>query len=134
MGVATGNPNSNISSSIPGNESASTTQLANDQEQTSSLLVSDQTQSSDYFAYLARATNDAVRDWDVTSGKLRWRQGLLALFGYDSQSARASIAFWDDCLHPGDQVRIKGSIGEALSSDTTQWSGEYRFRCHDGNY
>src|SRR4051812_30274183 len=131
MGVATGN--SNLVDVAPPilHDSNPSKQLAIDQEQSRSLVVCDQTSGGDYLTYLARATNDAVRDWDVRSGKLFWRQGLPTLFGYEAQLAAEHISFWDERLHPSDQGRITKSIGEAFSSDTEHWSGEYRFRCLD---
>src|SRR4051812_22985025 len=98
------------------NESTSFNQLAITQGQNRDLLVYDLAPNQDYLAYLARATNDAVRDWDVTTGRLRWQQGLKSLFGYDSQPAEQTISFWDEHLHPTDQARITASIGESLSS------------------
>jgi signal transduction histidine kinase len=135
MGLATGNSHLvTLPPSIADDESASSKQLALDQEQNRTLLVRDQTAGSEHLTYLARATNDAVRDWDVKSGKLSWRQGLRALFGYDSHPKETTISFWDERLHPVDQARTIANIREAFSSDAEQWSGEYRFRCRDGNY
>src|SRR5437016_12274903 len=37
---------------------------------------------AEHFAIVARATNDAVRDWNVKTGTLTWPQGLEALLGY----------------------------------------------------
>src|SRR5437762_13083275 len=34
------------------------------------------TKSVDYYQLVARATKDAIRDWDLTSGTLTWPQGL----------------------------------------------------------
>ena len=132
MGVATGNPHLKKTDAI--DESVSSTQLEINPKQNCSLLVSDLAQSSDHHPHLARATNDAVRDWDVKSGRIHWRQGLKSLFGYDSQPNEQSITFWDERLHPADQARINNSIGQTFSSDSDQWSGEYRFRCCDGRY
>src|SRR5207253_5437269 len=134
MGVAKGNPN--VVDTAPSNsdESNSSDQPPIIRSENHPLLVRDQTPSSDHLPYLARATNDAVRDWDVGSGQLYWRQGLRNLFGYDSSLAEDRISFWDERVHPSDQARINESIRAAFSSDANQWSGEYRFRCKDGNY
>src|SRR5437868_13845444 len=101
MGVAT--PNLlllNGQSSSADNETPSTKQLAIDHKQNQALLVCDQASGSDYLAYLARATNDAVRDWDVKGGRLTWRQGLRHLFGFVSEPKDSTITFWDERLHP----------------------------------
>ncbi|PYK31591.1 MAG: hybrid sensor histidine kinase/response regulator [Verrucomicrobia bacterium] len=88
-----------------------------------------------YLALVTRATNDAVRDWNVKSGTLCWPQGLQSLLGYDNASAESGkISFWVKNLYPGDRSRIAASIHEALNSSADHWSGEYRFRCASGNH
>ena len=97
------------------------------------LSESNPATSDDYFATVARATNDAVRDWDVKSGALSWPKGLQSLLGYDNSSAEsARIDFWRKNLYPGDRARIGASIHDALSGSGDHWTGEYRFRRSDG--
>ena len=93
-----------------------------------------QHQTLDYLETVARATNDAVRDWDVKSGKLRWPQGLEELLGYVPGTIRSDIGFWQQNLHPDDRARIAASIREAINSGAERWSGEYRFRHASGTY
>jgi two-component system cell cycle sensor histidine kinase/response regulator CckA len=88
----------------------------------------------DHSMFLARATNDAVRDLDLTTGRLSWPQGLDTLLGYDSAALSAQVAFWNERIHPEDHVRVVSAIGEALASENEHWSGEYRFRHADGSY
>ena len=91
-------------------------------------------QSTEYFALAARATNDALRIWDVKTGSVSWPQGLENLFGYTSADAASRISFWEEKIHPEDRARITTSIAEALRHPTEHWSGEYRFRRGDGSY
>src|SRR2546430_5444592 len=86
-----------------------------------------------YFAFVARATNDAVRDWYVKSGALSWPQGLESLFGYDA-STQNGVGLWQQNIHPADRARIAESIRDSLAGASDHWSGEYRFRRADGNY
>ncbi|MFN2477062.1 MAG: nitrogen regulation protein NR(II), partial [Chthoniobacterales bacterium] len=88
----------------------------------------------EYPALVARATNDAVRDWDVTSGALDWPQGLESLLGFEAAEVSSEIGFWQKQIHPEDRVRTVASIREALASSSDRWSGEYRFRRADGVY
>jgi PAS domain S-box-containing protein len=99
-----------------------------------SILENRPAQSSDYHTHLARATNDAVRDWDVATGRLLWPQGLENLLGYEQSAIEQEIGFWNEHIHPSDRTRVLTSIHEALSSDTESWSGEYRFQNADGSY
>ncbi len=93
---------------------------------------SDSPPSNDYFPFVARATNDAIRDWNVKTGALSWPQGLQSLFGYNPTSADGRISFWQQNIHPADHARIAASISDALAGTGDQWSGEYRFRRADG--
>src|SRR5450759_981419 len=53
-------------------------------------------QSQEHIQIVARATNDAVRDWDVRSGSLFWPQGLESLLGYCRSSAQSRQGFWQE--------------------------------------
>jgi PAS domain S-box-containing protein len=89
-------------------------------------------ESTEHSAIIARATNDAVRDWNVSCGTLFWPQGLEALLGYSTTTA--PIAFWHELIHPQDRARTLGSIQAALGAEEIHWTGEYRFRHVDGSY
>ncbi|MEY2489483.1 MAG: hypothetical protein QOC70_1425 [Verrucomicrobiota bacterium] len=91
-------------------------------------------ESAEHFAIVARATNDAVRDWNVKSGALSWPQGLETLLGYKTSTANGDIGFWQKQIHPQDRARTAGSIRDALAAQGDQWTGEYRFRRFDGSY
>jgi len=91
-------------------------------------------ESAEHFTIVARATNDAVRDWNVRSGALSWPQGLEALLGYNSSTASGEIGFWQKQIHPQDRARTAVSIRDALAAESDHWTGEYRFRHSDGSY
>ncbi len=90
--------------------------------------------AADHHQLVARATNDAVRDWDLATGALTWRQGLATLLGYSPGQARSTVGFWRRQLHPNDRARIAASVEDALKSAAENWSGEYRFQRADGSY
>ncbi|MFL6584099.1 MAG: ATP-binding protein [Chthoniobacterales bacterium] len=85
-------------------------------------------------ALLARATNDAVRVWDITTGELAWPEGLNLLLGYTESPATTRIGFWQHRIHPEDRARTAASIRDALVGNGETWSGEYRFERADGSY
>jgi PAS domain S-box-containing protein len=91
-------------------------------------------ESQEYLALVARATNDAVRVWDIKSGALSWPQGLEGLLGFPPSPTANLISFWHQQLHPEDRPRAVASIQQALSGAGDYWSGEYRFRREDGTY
>src|SRR5205085_699911 len=86
-----------------------------------------------YHELVARATNDAVRDWNLITDGLVWRQGLDTLLGWKPASGD-TIVFWQKRIHPDDRERVTASIRDAIKSDTDHWSGEYRFQRADGTY
>ncbi len=89
---------------------------------------------ADYRQLVARATKDAVRDWDLASGSLAWPQGLDTLLGYSRAKCDQTIAFWQRQIHGADRSRIAASIRDAIKSKAEHWSGEYRFRHAKGHY
>jgi two-component system cell cycle sensor histidine kinase/response regulator CckA len=104
------------------------------ENQNRALCENSSSQDQEHLPIVARATNDAIRDWDVKSGSLSWPQGLESLLGYCRSSAAERIGFWQEQVHPGDRARVAASIGDALAGTSEHWSGEYRFRGADGSY
>jgi two-component system cell cycle sensor histidine kinase/response regulator CckA len=136
MGVATGNQIFNRVAQPDGRDGS---EARHDHEtihqnQNGPASKSDSTESDSYLQIAARATNDAIRDWDLTSGALCWPQGLENLLGYEPSALNPQIGFWEQRVHPEDQTRIAGNIRDAIRGDAEHWSGEYRFRRADGHY
>lgn len=102
-------------------------------EGTSDASEINQDEVAEYSALAARATNDAIRDWNVKEGDLSWPQGLDTLLGYKRTSVSSGIGFWQKHVHPDDRARTALSIRDALAT-ADFWSGEYRFRHADGHY
>jgi two-component system, cell cycle sensor histidine kinase and response regulator CckA len=116
------------------NENPSSRNPAQKHETQDEISESRSPEGTEHFALVARATNDAVRDWNVKTGSLSWPQGLEGLLGYDSSTASGSINFWQRQIHPQDRARTADSIRDALAADGVHWIGEYRFRRFDGSY
>jgi PAS domain S-box-containing protein len=91
------------------------------------------TKGSEHFALAARATNDAIRDWDVKGGSLSWPQGLDNLLGYEPSAVPREIGFWQKHIHEDDRARTALSIRDALAAGD-HWCGEYRFERADGSF
>lgn len=79
----------------------------------------------------ARATKDAIWDWDLVSGQVTWNPAIEELCG---DRPRADAAWWDDRIHPEDRGSVQDSIEEFRNSDSERWEHEYRFRRRDGSY
>ena len=116
-------------------ESRTTSELAETsaRENRSVSAENGATQGAQHLALAARATNDAVRDWDVRGRVLSWPQGLESLLGYKGSPAQ-TIGFWQKQIHPDDRASTAAKIRDALNGDAEHWTGEYRFRHADGSF
>lgn len=59
--------------------------------------------TNERFFYAAKATNDAIWDWDIQNDKVfRVGDGLKNIFGYDKEIAGLDDQFWIKRVHPDD--------------------------------
>ncbi len=89
-------------------------------------------ESDERFRVVARATSDAVWDWDFATDVVTWNENLSGMFGYTS--TRTPIAWWEDVMHPEDRVRVSEGIRSTIDLGEDHWADEYRFRRADGTY
>jgi PAS domain S-box-containing protein len=86
------------------------------------------------FHLLSKATNDAVRDWDLNTNELWWNEGFKTMFGYQAAEIESSIDSWYNRIHPQEQKRVAEGIHRVIDHGGKQWSDEYLFRKADGSY
>lgn len=86
------------------------------------------------FRLIARATNDAVWDWDVVRDRLWWNENAHTLLGYAPEQISPDAAWWDAQVHPDDRARVAESLQMALAGTEATWSEEYRFGRADGTF
>ncbi|MCU1231544.1 MAG: hypothetical protein JWO97_4428 [Acidobacteria bacterium] len=79
---------------------------------------------------LARATNDAVWEWDLATDSVTWNRSLRDLFGWDEE--RTPLSWWSERIHDGDRARVIGTLRRAVDAGDVAWSDEYRFLRADG--
>ncbi len=91
-------------------------------------------ESDERFHLLAKATNDAIWDWDLITDSLWWNEGSETLFGFARDEVEPTLASWTKCIHPEDRDNILGDIHKAIESGQDAWSAEYRFMRNDGTY
>lgn len=82
----------------------------------------------------ARATNDAIWDWDLRQDFVRWNESLERAYGHRPDQVRPDGAWWIENIHPEDRDRIDRTIHAVIDGGGTDWSDEYRFRRADGSY
>ncbi len=115
-----------------------------------SLLVRDTTerwqseealrQSEERFRIVARATNDAVWDWNLQTNKVWWNDSVTTLFGYSREevscdaAANGGATWWYQHIHAEDRDRVVASIYATITNREQEWSAEYRFERRDNSY
>ena len=79
------------------------------------------------FEAAARATADAIWDWDSTSDRLWWSEGMETLFGYGDRDLEPDSRSWTTRIHPDDKQRVLNSIRKVIHGQCQKWEAEYRF-------
>ncbi|HUI05907.1 MAG TPA: ATP-binding protein [Verrucomicrobiae bacterium] len=86
------------------------------------------------FRIVARATNEAVWDWNLANNAVWWNHGLQALFGHELGQVGFDRGWWERNLHPEDRQRVVTGVQDVLDGSEDFWSAEYRLRRADGSY
>lgn len=90
--------------------------------------------SVERFALAARATNDAIWDWNISTDALWWNVTFQTLFGYGPDEVEPRLEAWASLIHPDDLERVETGLRDVITGADTGWSDEYRFRRKDGSY
>ena len=91
--------------------------------------------SNERYDLVAKATNDAVWDWDIKNNNLYWGEGFFTLFGYEVDKMVVTLDSWAEHIHPDDLTRVNDKILQsAHASNDLLWEDEYDYICADGHY
>lgn len=90
--------------------------------------------SYERYEILSRATNDAIWDWDITTGAEKWNHGLETVFGYSEDVIKSSSRWWQDKVHPEDYARVNSEMEAAFAKRATHLTMEFRYLCAEGTY
>ena len=85
------------------------------------------------FEAAARATADAIWDWNTSTDRLWWSEGMQTLFGYSADDLEHDSRSWTTRIHPDDKKRVLTDIERVIYSQQQKWEAEYRFMCKDGS-
>lgn len=88
-------------------------------------------ESDERFRVVARATSDAVWDWDFATDVVTWNENL-AKFGWDFPST--PLSWWEETMHPDDRHRVSDGLVSAVELGEETWQDEYRFKRGDGTW
>jgi two-component system, cell cycle sensor histidine kinase and response regulator CckA len=89
-------------------------------------------ESEERLRLVLRASNDAIYDWDVPSGRVHWSGG--GIFGYAEADEPYAITWWEERVHPDDRPRVEATLEAAVAGNADSWSEEYHFLRADGTY
>ncbi|MFQ5579260.1 MAG: EAL domain-containing protein [Nitrospiria bacterium] len=90
--------------------------------------------SDERFQIVARATNDAVWDWNLLTGRVEWNMNVQTLFRYPKSEVGHDIHWRNAQIHPEDRERTLAGIQSVIDLGRKYWSEEYRFRRKTGDY
>lgn len=90
-------------------------------------------QNEQRFQLLAKATNDAVWDWDMRTDTLWWNEGFEVLFGFDRSEHELTMDFWMSRIHEDDRQRVISDLDWAIDQKEISWNANYRFVRTDGS-
>ncbi|MFC6050616.1 PAS domain-containing protein, partial [Methylobacterium hispanicum] len=91
-------------------------------------------ESRERYRLAARATNDAIWDWDFVSNHVLWNEALTTAYGHALVPEQETGDWWIAQIHPEDRARVDASIHAVIDGAGTAWTDEYRFLRADGSY
>ncbi|WP_250454819.1 PAS domain S-box protein [Caballeronia sp. ATUFL_M2_KS44] len=91
-------------------------------------------EAEERYRFAARATSDAIWDWDVITDTIQWNEAAEVHFGFAPDDIPESSAWWKEHIHAQDRESVVASIEAVIASDNDSWMAEYRFERSDGSY
>jgi diguanylate cyclase (GGDEF)-like protein/PAS domain S-box-containing protein len=96
--------------------------------------VTEQERNQQLFQLVARATSDAIYEWDMVRNALWISDSFFAAFGYERPKFPPTIGSWKARIHSGDVQRVVASLTDAAAGKAEGWDSEYSFQRGDGTY
>ncbi|MBD9397925.1 PAS domain-containing protein [Pseudomonas sp. PDM11] len=91
-------------------------------------------ETKERYRLAAKATNDAIWDWDLSANHVLWNDALADAYGHSLAALESTGDWWLQQIHPDDRDRIYNSIHAVIDGEGSSWSDEYRFHRSDGSY
>jgi PAS domain S-box-containing protein len=91
-------------------------------------------ETEERYRLAARATNDAIWDWNLATDHIRWNEAVQGLFGYAEDEVRPTGSWRSSRIHPDDRERVRASVHAVIEGAGSGWTEEYRFLRADGTY
>jgi PAS domain S-box-containing protein len=82
--------------------------------------------SNERFRILAKATVEAIIDWDILNNKVIWGEGFHTLLGYDL--GQSDNRLWSKNIHPEDRKMVLDELSRTLNDpEKVHFYADFRF-------
>ncbi|MCY1009012.1 PAS domain S-box protein [Nannocystis pusilla] len=98
------------------------------------LELTERVRAEQGYELVNRATNEALRDWDVRTGETRWNAAISTRFGYRADEVEDDMNWWMARIHVDDRERVAVGVERAIKDGAERWVEEYRFARSDGKF
>ncbi|MDX1749425.1 MAG: sensor domain-containing diguanylate cyclase [Methylophaga sp.] len=78
--------------------------------------------------------SDGVWDWHANTGYVYRSPGWFRMLGYNAASLPASVASWEQNLHPDDHQRVLAHFDNYIHNHSSSYQIEYRLKKADNSY
>lgn len=85
-------------------------------------------QSNERFAMIAKATQDALFEWNLATNDIWWSESHYTMFGFDPSGPVPDRADWQLKLHPDSQALLQDIVGKVLAGTLSHWEEEVAYR------
>src|SRR5690606_22121776 len=82
-------------------------------------------QNEERFEYAAKATSDAIWDWDLQTHEIAISDSFAEILGMKLHNVVPEINSWSGRIHPEDAERVSSSLDELFGSERNYWTNEY---------
>jgi PAS domain S-box-containing protein len=89
--------------------------------------------SNERFLLVAKATNDAVWDWDMVSDKIWGNETFCKIFEINS-SEEFTFEKFISRIHPDDRAKLLENFHRSIKNEVSQVTEEFRLGTKSGNY
>ncbi len=86
------------------------------------------------YALAARATNDGLWDWDLTTDEVYFSPRWKEMLGYEEGEVGTSPSEWLDRVHSDDRADVEERLRAHLNGPTGNFISEHRILHRDGEY
>ena len=97
-------------------------------------LVGEIKASEERYALAASAANDALWDWDATTGTFFYSPRWKSVLGYRDDEIGEHESEWLDRVHPDDMPGLQRVLDETVRKDGSYLQSEHRLLAADGAY